>query len=172
MPFVKPRRAKSAATGFSLVELMVVVMVVLVIAAIAVPSLLHARMRANEAAAVASMKTIQTAETLYALEYPEVGYAPNLARLGSNGSDCEKPGPSNACLIMDETLTGGLKSGYVFEIMGDGKTPSADYSLTATPESAGVSGRCGFSSSQSGEVNVIPTGGGQGRFAMGSAGCD
>ncbi|MGH9569590.1 MAG: prepilin-type N-terminal cleavage/methylation domain-containing protein [Candidatus Angelobacter sp.] len=171
MSFVKTRRAKSVSIGFSLVELMVVVMVVLVIAAIAVPSLLHARMRANEAAAVASMKTIQTAETLYALEFPEVGYAPSLARLGPNGSDCEKPGPTNACLIMDETLTGGLKSGYVFEIVGDGRTPSSDYTLTATPESAGVSGRCGFSSSQAGDVSVIPTGG-QGRFAMGAGGCD
>jgi prepilin-type N-terminal cleavage/methylation domain-containing protein len=156
--------------GFSLVELMVVVMIVLVITAIAVPSLLHARMRANEAAAVSSMKTIQTAETLYSVLYPEVGYSPSLAWLGANGSDCQNTGPHNSCLIRDEVLTSGIKSGYVFEINGDGKTPSASYTLTANPVSTGFSGRCGFSSGQSGEIGVIAQGG-AGHFSVGTSGC-
>jgi type IV pilus assembly protein PilA len=158
-----------------MVELLVVVMVILVIAAIAIPSLVHARMKANEAAAVASMKTIQTAEALYANNYPDEGFAPSLAKLGPNGSDCETPGPSNACIIMDETLASGMKNGYIFELLGDGKRPSADYSLTATPESVGFSGSCGFSSSQSGEiVRVSPNGrSGGSRLAMdpGVSGC-
>ena len=156
--------------GFSLVELMVVVMVIMVIAAIAVPGLLHARMRANEAAAVASARTIQTAETMYALLYSEVGYSPSLAWLGTNGSDCENTGPHNSCLIHDDALTSGVKNGYVFEITGDGTTPTASYTLSATPVSPGLSGRCGFSSGQSGEI-AITSQSGSGHFTVGSSGC-
>lgn len=170
MSSARKTRTPGGAAGFSLVELMVVVMIVLVITAIAVPSLLHARMKANEAAAVSSMKTIQTAQTLYSVLYPEVGYSPNLAWLGPNGSNCENTGPHNSCLIHDEALLSGLKSGYVFVIAGDGKTPSADYTLTANPISAGISGRCGFSSEQAGEIGIVPQSG-SGHFTVGSSGC-
>jgi hypothetical protein len=129
-------------------------------------------MKANEAAAVASMKTIQTAETLYTNNYPEEGFSPSLAKLGPNGSDCENPGPNNACIIMDESLTSGMKNGYIFELLGDGKRPSANYSLTATPESPGFSGSCGFSTSQSGDIlRVSPNGSSGGsRLAMDGGG--
>lgn len=161
-------------SGFSLVELLVVVMVILVIAAIAIPSMVQARMQANEAAAVASMKTIQTAEALYANEFPDEGYAPAMQQLGPNGSDCDPPGKNNSCIIMDESLISGLKNGYVFQLTGDGKKPSADYTVTAMPASTGFSGRCGFSSGQSGDiVKVLPSGSGTGRLAISTGGgCD
>ncbi len=153
-------------------ELLVVVMVILVIAAIAIPNMVNARMRANEAAAVASVKTINTAEVLYATEYPNQGYAPSLAQLGANGTDCDSPGPINGCVIMDEALASGLKGGYIFEILGDGKTPSASYALTAMPASPGFSGRCGFSSGNAGDIVKVSPNGSGGRLAMGGSGCD
>ena len=143
--------------GFSLVEVLLVVMVVLIIAAIAIPNLVHGKMRANEAAAVASMQTIHTAEVMYFNTYPEVGYSSNLANLGSNGSDCEKPTSKNACLIMDDVLTSGLKSGYIFEIVGDGNKPTASYVASASPASS-VSGRCTIAANQSGEVHFFAPG--------------
>jgi len=143
--------------GFSLVEILVVVMVILIIAAIAIPNLVHGKMRANEAAAAASVQTIHTAEVLYSNTYPDVGYASSLASLGSNGSDCEKPTRTSSCLIMDEALTSGLKSGYVFEVVGDGDKPSAAFTITASPES-NVSGRCAISSSESGELHFTVSG--------------
>jgi type IV pilus assembly protein PilA len=156
MPSVRSQHAikvaRSNLAGFSLVEILVVVMVILIIAAIAIPNLVHGKMRANEAAAVASIKTIQTAEVLYFNSYPEVGYSANLANLGTNGSSCEKPTSTNACLIMDEALTSGIKNGYVFEIVGDGNKPTSAYTVTASPESS-VSGRCSVSSSESGELH-------------------
>jgi len=161
--------------GFSLVEVLVVVMVILIIAAIAIPNLVHGKMRANEAAAVASMQTIHTAEVLYNNTYPDVGYSANLANLGSNGSTCEKPTSTNACIIMDEALTSGLKSGYVFELVGDGNKPSASYSLSASPESS-ASGRCTISSNESGEVHFSVPGGtasaGGKSLGSGGGGCD
>jgi prepilin-type N-terminal cleavage/methylation domain-containing protein len=167
------KKAGTNSAGFSLVETVVVVMVILIIAAIAIPNLVHGKMRANEAAAVASIKTVNTAEALFINTYPDVGYSSNLANLGSNGSSCEKPTSTSACLIMDETLTSGVKSGYLFEIIGDGNKPTSGYTVTATPES-NMSGRCAVSSSQSGDVHfsipgTTPTGG---RSVGDSGGCD
>jgi len=170
-------RAGSKLAGFFLVEVLVVVMVILIIAAIAIPNLIHGKMRANEAAAVASVKTIHTAEVLYSNTYPDVGYSPSLANLGSHGTTCEKPTSTSACIIMDEALTNGLKNGYVFEIVGDGNKPTIGYTVNASPEST-VSGRCTVSSTESGEVHfLIPgstttTGGRLSSGGGSSAGCE
>ena len=56
--------------GFSLIELLIVVAIILIIAAIAIPNLLRARMAANESSAVASIRTINTAEVTYSSTYP------------------------------------------------------------------------------------------------------
>lgn len=170
------KNSESEAAGFSLVEMLVVVMVILIIAAIAIPNLVHGKMRANEAAAIASTKAIYTAEVLYNNTYPEIGYSSNLASLGSNGTSCEKPTSTASCLIMDETLTSGLKSGYVFEILGDGKKPSYGYTLSASPES-NVSGRCTISSNEGGEISLSIAGsstsaGARSLGSVGGGGCD
>ena len=169
------RNADPRLAGFSLVEVLVVVMVLMVIAAIAIPNLVHGKMRANEAAAVASVKTINTAEYMYHEAYPDVGYSSSLAKLGSNGSSCDQPTSSNACLIMDEALTSGIKSGYVFEVLGDGNKPSSSYTVNASPEST-VSGRCSISSNQGGEVKMSAPSGSTstGKFSQGdsSNGCE
>jgi type IV pilus assembly protein PilA len=170
------RNANPRLAGFSLVEVLVVVMVLMVIAAIAIPNLVHGKMRANEASAVASVKTINTAEYMYNNAYPDMGYSSSLANLGSNGSTCETPTSTNACLIMDEALTSGIKSGYVFEIVGDGNKPTVTYTVNASPESA-VSGRCSISSSQGGEVrisgpNAPSSGGARSVGSSGNDGCE
>jgi type IV pilus assembly protein PilA len=169
------RNADPGLAGFSLVEILVVVMVILIIAAIAIPNLVHGKMRANEAAAVSSVKTINTAQLMYNDTFPEVGYSSSLANLGSHGSTCDKPTNTNACLIMDEALTSGMKSGYIFEIVGDGNTPTASYTVTAMPES-GVSGRCNISSTQSGDIHLSLPGGtttaGDKSVGSASGGCE
>jgi prepilin-type N-terminal cleavage/methylation domain-containing protein len=52
--------------GFSLIELLIVVAIIAIIAAIAVPSMLTARMSANEASAIQGCRTIGSAEVAYA----------------------------------------------------------------------------------------------------------
>ena len=52
--------------GFSLVELLIVVAIIAIIAAIAVPSMLTARMAANESSAIEGCRTIGSAEIAYA----------------------------------------------------------------------------------------------------------
>jgi type IV pilus assembly protein PilA len=61
--------------GFSLIELLIVVAIILIIAAIAIPNLLRARIAANESSAVASIRTINTAQISYNSAYPTVGFA-------------------------------------------------------------------------------------------------
>ena len=57
--------------GFSLIELLIVVAIILIIAAIAIPNLLRARIAANESSAVASLRTINTAQISLQLGLPD-----------------------------------------------------------------------------------------------------
>jgi type IV pilus assembly protein PilA len=160
--------------GFSLVEVLVVVMIIAVIMAIVIPNVTKARMKANEASALASVRTIQAAETMYNTTYPLVGFAGSLSDLGANGTDCQITSKTNSCLIMDGALTSGLKSGYTFEVVGDGSaSPVRGYTITATPESANASGRCSFTADQSGQIQVTGPGGAVTRFTVsaGGGGC-
>jgi len=98
--------------GFSLIELLIVVAIILIIAAIAIPNLLRARIAANESSAVASIRTINTAEISYNSAYPTVGFSllPALA-----GTTCAPPTSASACLL-DTNLAAGKKAGYTFAV--------------------------------------------------------
>src|SRR2546430_11868985 len=89
--------------GFSLIELLIVVAIILIIAAIAIPNLLRSRMAANEASAVGSLRTINTAEVTYATSYPTEGFAATLGALGG-AAPCGPATVAAACLI-DEGLS-------------------------------------------------------------------
>jgi type IV pilus assembly protein PilA len=68
--------------GFSLIELLIVVAIILIIAAIAIPTLLRARMAANEASAVSSIRTINTGMIIYGFTYPTGRSVTALTNLG------------------------------------------------------------------------------------------
>jgi prepilin-type N-terminal cleavage/methylation domain-containing protein len=116
--------------GFSLIELLLVVAIILIIAAIAIPSLLRARIAANEASAVSSLRALNTAQITYQSAYPTVGYATSLSSL--SGTSCLPPGASGACII-DTQLASGTKSGYSFTLTGTSGTPNATYQFVASP---------------------------------------
>jgi type IV pilus assembly protein PilA len=117
-------------SGFSLIELLIVVAIILIVAAIAIPNLLRARTSAQEAAAVNHMKTVVTAETTYSTTYPACGFVPMTA-LGGNGS-----GPS-ASGILDNVFPD--REGYHFDINLSGPsgncgvTSGATYNIQASP---------------------------------------
>jgi type IV pilus assembly protein PilA len=130
--------------GFSLIELLIVVAIILIIAAIAIPNLLRARIAANESSAVASIRTINTAEISYNSAYPTIGYSTNLANLA--GTSCAPPTSTSACLI-DTQLASGTKSGYSFSASGSGGPPAGAYQVAAAPitaNSTGVRYFCSF----------------------------
>jgi type IV pilus assembly protein PilA len=140
--------------GFSLIELLIVVAIILIIAAIAIPNLLQARVAANEASAVASVRTINTAQISYNSAYPTVGFAPTLTAL--SGTTCTAPDETNACLI-DSLLASGTKNGYNFSSTGIGTNPAGGYFSTALPISGG--GNRSFCSTESGTIFFDPNGG-------------
>jgi type IV pilus assembly protein PilA len=144
-------------SGFSLIELLIVVAIILIIAAIAIPNLLRSRMAANEASAVGSIRTLNTSAVTYSSTYPANGYPATLVSMGGP-SPCTAV-PATACLV-DAVLAAGTKSGYTFKWTTDGQTPSVGYSITGTPISVGTSGQRMFFSDQSGVIRYATSGAG------------
>ena len=136
--------------GFSLIELLIVVAIILIIAAIAVPNLLRSRMAANEASAVGSIRTINTAQVTYAATYPAIGYT-NLAALGGAAGACN-PGPLTACIV-DPALSQApnTKSGFTFASVAvvPAAGPNIAFTATGNPQTFGTTGMRNFFSDQS-----------------------
>jgi len=95
--------------GFSLIELLIVVAIILIISAIAIPSMIRAKVAANQSSAAASLRTISSAAASYSSSYQD-GYPPNLGVLGppAGATGC------NAAGLIDAVLVTGQKSGYAF----------------------------------------------------------
>ncbi len=145
--------------GFSLIELLIVVAIILIIAAIAIPNLLRSKIAANESSAVASVRTISTAETTYASSWGS-GYAAILDNLGGP-APCAVATAAAACLI-DPLLSVApfTKSGYVFASAGNtlaGGTFNG-FEANATPSVTQVTGVRAFCADQTGMIRFNTTG--------------
>ncbi len=97
--------------GFTLIELLIVVTIIAIVAAIAIPGLLRARMSANEAAAIGSMRTIVSAQQTYAST--NGGFAIDLAVLAA------------PCV--------GSSAGFVSPDLGSTTTEKSGYGVTLGP---------------------------------------
>ncbi len=132
--------------GFSLIELLIVVAIILIIAAVAVPSFLHSRMAAYESAAVASVRTINSAMVTYNSTYPSVGFAASLSNLTGTCTGTTIPTSSSGCLI-DSQLASGTRSGYSFTLTNVTGSPASTYNVIAAPillNYSGVHYYCSF----------------------------
>jgi prepilin-type N-terminal cleavage/methylation domain-containing protein len=134
--------------GFSLIELLIVVAIILIIAAIAIPNLIRSKMAANEASAVATLRTINTAEVVFSSTYsiPEV-FAVALKDLGDGGTAtlCAQgatlpPTSTDACLIDASVENADTipKSGY--KITYGAPTTTAGYTVKNDAAQQGSSG--------------------------------
>ena len=149
--------------GFSLIELLIVVAIILIIAAIAIPNLLRSRIAANEASAVASLRTLNTAEVTYASTYNS-GFTSTLNQLETPPAGTQ---PSwSAADLVDPILSGVqsgqsmsfTKNGYVFTYGTTGTYPQiATYGVHSDPMARGSSGQRSFFSDQSAVVRANAT---------------
>jgi prepilin-type N-terminal cleavage/methylation domain-containing protein len=126
--------------GFTLIELLIVIAVIAILAAIAIPNLLSSRKAANESSAIASLRTLVSAQETFRSRQTPPTYATSLTGLGT---------------LIDPVLGNGAKSGYTFAaVAADANT----YSYTASPTTAGTSGDRFFFVDQTGVIRVNDTG--------------
>ena len=143
-------RLLSRSSGFTLVELIVVVAIVGLLAAAATAGYRQVRIRSAEAAAVSSLNAINQAQFAFMQSCGKGRYAPSLVALGSAA-----PGTDGGFISPDLAASDPLvKSGYVFVLGGTpateggpactGAVPLESYRLTADPLQPGVSGQSYF----------------------------
>jgi len=143
--------------GFSLIELLIVVAIILIIAAIAIPNLLRSKMAANEASAVASLRTYNTTIVAYQTTY-NTDPGTDFSQLGPPASGVAAS--STAADLVDNLLGvagSPLKSGYSFTYTPVAGTPVTQYTILAVPQSTST-GQRKFFTDQSGVIRQTTDG--------------
>jgi len=131
--------------GFTLVEIMIVVAIIALLAAIAIPNLLRARHNANEAAAIAAVRTISTAcESFRAAQTP-TSYPANLAALSSATPAYIDAGLAGA------TAAGTARQGYFYTYA---MVNANQFTCTASPAVSGTTGSRIFFVDESGVIRL------------------
>lgn len=148
--------------GFSLVELLVVVAIILVIAAIAIPNLMRSKMQSAEASAIATLRSLNTAELTFASTYNS-GFSDTLRRLGNpssgqadiNNADLLDPILS-ANSVGNTGATGFVKGGYsfVYAPLGTGFGFYRQYNINSDPQVRGSTGQRSFYTNHSTNIHA------------------
>jgi hypothetical protein len=129
--------------GFSVGELLVGVFLLFVLGIFALPYFLRSEVVGCGGDAPATVRMLSTAQTTYTTNFPDAGFAPNLAVLGgwSHEHGCSGPSTDHACIIdrilgCSEGVGQGWCSytnGYRYNIQRTlPSVPDQDYWITAT----------------------------------------
>jgi type IV pilus assembly protein PilA len=144
--------------GFSLIELLIVVAIIAIIAAIAVPSMLQARMAANESGAIQGCRTIGSAEVAYSAVNNQ-SYAAIATLISTN--------------FVDSRFTAGFNGyNYADGTVNSISTHSGDnFAITGAPKTGGSTGRYTYGINADQIVRYISTASGSTAPMCGTSAC-
>ncbi len=128
--------------------------VILIIAAIAIPNLLRSRMAANEASAVGTLRTYNTALATFANQCPDYGFPSTTLKLGPGSGGCD----GGANLIGAELAARHVeRHGYVFFYSADKQDTQGrmiGYKIEVEPITENTTGIRHFFTDESGVIRA------------------